>query len=226
MRIDIKHTIFSLLRRSALAMTLAAASSMASAGTVHVAIDTSSFGPSSGYLDMQLSASSGVPLATALVSNMVGFDSSDFIDFFGVTPVAGGYLFRNDTSNDLFHAVNFGGVLSFDLTFAGDVDPNTSYESQFLVSAFDEAYAALGHFDPENLALAAFSWTPSVTAGVEGSIGVILSDPGAVTVVPEPSDWLLTGIGLGAMGLVLRRRTTPAAAHDRASAGIAIRSAT
>ena len=83
---------------SALALMLAAGTGAASAETIHVAIDTSTFGAATGYVDMQLSASSGVPLATALVSNMVGFDSTAFIDSWGVTPVAGGYLFRNDTS--------------------------------------------------------------------------------------------------------------------------------
>jgi hypothetical protein len=219
MRIDIKHTISSLLRRVALAMTLAAATSMASAGTIHVAIDTSSFGVSSGYLDMQLSASSGVPLATALVSNMIGFAAIDLN--YGVTPQAGGFQFRNDVSNYLSHAATFGGLLSFDLTFDGEPDPLTTYVSHFVIAAFDEAFAPLGAYDPVSGALADISWTPSVTPGVEGSIGFIVSDP-AVTVVPEPSDWLLTGIGLGAMALVLRRRTTPAAAQNRAGSGFAI----
>ena len=75
----------------ALALMLAAGAGAASAGTIHVAIDTATFGAATGYVDMQLSASSGVPLATALVSNMVGFDSSAFIESWGVTPVAGGY---------------------------------------------------------------------------------------------------------------------------------------
>src|SRR5579872_5259985 len=107
MRIDIKHKTSALLRRAALAMTLATCSGMASAGVLHVAIDTADFGVANGYLDMQLTASAGVPLATALVSNMVGFESSTVVDSWGVTPVTGGYAFRNDTSNDLFQSVNF-----------------------------------------------------------------------------------------------------------------------
>ena len=204
MHIDLTHKISSLLRRVALAMTLAA-SGMASAGTIHVAINTSGFGASSGYLDMQLSASAGVPLATALVSNMVGFNSAGYIDPFGVTPVAGGYKFRNDTSNDLFHAANFGGIVSFDLTFDGAYVPLATYGSQFVVAAFDEAISPLGAYDPVTLALVDFSWTPSLTAGGSGSIGIDVSDPN-VTVVPEPADSLLMGAGLVAMALVFRRR--------------------
>lgn len=223
MRIDIKHKLATLLRRAALALTLAAAGSgMASAAVIHVAIDTSTFGASSGYLDMQLSASAGVPLATAVVSNMVGFGGIDIND--GVTAVAGGFQFRNDTSNYLSHTVNFGGILSFDLTFAGDYDPFTQYVSHFLVSAFDENIAPLGAFDPLTGALADFGWTPSLTANGEGSIGIDLSEPN-VTVVPEPADWLLMAVGLAAMALASRRRATPAALRGHGGAGMAIAAA-
>ncbi len=190
---------------SALALTLAACAGTASAETIHVAIDTSTFGAASGYVDMQLSAGSGVPLATALVSNMVGFDSTAFIDSWGVTPVAGGYLFRNDTSNDLFHAVDFGGTLSFDLTFDGAPDPLTSYVSHFVVSAFDDAFAPLGHTDPFTGALADFTWTPALNVQGQGTIGGTLSDP-AVTAVPEPAGMLLAAIGLASLALARRRR--------------------
>jgi hypothetical protein len=190
---------------SALTLMLAAGAGTATAGTIHVAIDTSTFGAASGYVDMQLSASSGVPLATVLVSNMVGFDSTAFIDSWGVTPVAGGYLFRNDTSNDLFHAVDFGGRLSFDLTFDGAPDPLTSYVSHFAVAAFDDAFAPLGHADPFTGALADFTWTPALTMQGQGTIAGTLSDP-AVTSVPEPAGLLLAGIGLTALALMRRRR--------------------
>jgi hypothetical protein len=212
MRINTKSSMTSLLRRAALAVTLAAASSMASAGIIHVEVDTSGFEAPSGYLDMQLSASGGVPLATVLVSNMVGFDPLAIIDSWGVTSLGGGYQFRNDTANDLFHAVTFGGLLAFDLTFAGDHDPLTRYVSHFAVSAFDEAFAPLGKFDPLRGSLAEFSWTPALTTGIDGDIGVSITDD-AVTFVPEPSGVLLAGIGLAAIALVLRRRVKPAAAR-------------
>ncbi|CAN7306033.1 NF038129 family PEP-CTERM protein [Pseudoduganella sp. LjRoot289] len=206
MNIDIKHRFSSLLRHLALAVTLAAGSSFASAGVIHVAIDTSTFNAASGYLDMQLSASGGVPLATAVVSNMVGFGGIDLN--FGVTAVAGGFGFRNDTPNYLSHTATFGGLLSFDLAFDGAYDPLTQYVSHFVVTAYDEAFAPQGAFDQATGALADFSWTPSLTQGGSGSLGLAVSNQ-SVTVVPEPAALLLMAVGLVAMALVLRRRSVP-----------------
>jgi hypothetical protein len=206
-----KHRFVSAVSRAALAALLAASGGLAAANPIHVAIDTSTFGAASGYIDMQLSASGGVPLATAVVSNLVGFDSSAFIDSWGVTPVAGGYAFHNDTANDLFHAVDFSGTLSFDLDFDGAPDPATSYVSHFVVSAFDGSYDPLGHYDPFTGALADFSWTPALSAQADGSVGVSVSDP-SVSVVPEPADGLLLGLGLVGMMLALRRKVADEAA--------------
>jgi hypothetical protein len=205
MQIQFKQTVSALCTRAALAVVLAAGAGAASAGTIHVAIDTSTFGPATGYIDMNLSASSGVPLVTAVVDHMVGFDSAAFIDSWGVTDVPGGYAFRNDIANDLFHAVDFGGVLKFDLTFAGETDPLTSYVSHFAVSAFDgDGFTPLGHYDPVTGALADFTWTPATSLQGQGVIGGIVSDP-AVTAVPEPAGYLLAGIGLAALARAPRR---------------------
>lgn len=217
MNIDIKHQFSSLLRRLALAVTLAAGSSFASAAVIHVAIDTSTFNAASGYLDMQLSASDGVPLATAVVSNMVGFGAIDLN--FGVTPVSGGFGFRNDTSNYLSHTAAFGGLLSFDLTFDGAYDPLTRYVSHFLVTAYDEAFAPQGAFNQSTGALADFSWTPALTLGGTGSLGLAVSNQN-LTVVPEPAALLLMAVGLAAMALVARRRA--AAPRHRRGAGMDI----
>ncbi len=199
----IKHSISSMLRRLALAVALAAGCNAAQAGLIHITVDTSTFGAASGYLDMQLSATSGMPLATAVVSNMAGFGALDWN--FGVTPLAGGFGFRNDVSNYLSHTVTFGGLLSFDLTFDGEHDPLTAYVSHFVISAFDETFAPLGDFDPVTGALADISWTPALGAGVQGNIGFVVADA-AVTVVPEPAGLLLIGAGLAALGMTQRRR--------------------
>jgi hypothetical protein len=215
MHITLKPGI-AMLRRLALAVALAAGSSMASAAVIHVTVDGSSFGAATGYLDLGLTTTTNAPLATALVSNMVGFDPAAYTESWGLTPASGGYLFRSDTPNDLFHAVNFGGLLSFDLTFGGVIDPLGSHVSSFYVSAYDEAFDLLGHYDPRHGDIAAFTWTLPRTAGVDGNIVAMIADP-AVSFVPEPADALLLGAGLAVMALALRRRVKPAAAQQGAS---------
>ena len=98
-----------LLRRVALALALVAGCGAVSASVLHVSINTSTFGATSGYIDMEFSAIAGAPLATAMVSNLAGFAATPDIQW-GVDRVAGGYVFRNDTLNLLSHAATFGGV--------------------------------------------------------------------------------------------------------------------
>jgi hypothetical protein len=211
-----KHTLAFYLRRVLLALTLACCGH-ASAAVLHVQIDTRNFGVASGYLDMMLSASAGVPLATATVTNLRGFGSATVADQFGVTSIAGGYLFRNDTANDLFQSVDFGGLLSFDLTIEGDPDPLNSYISRFVVSAFDAAIAPLGTYDPVTGALAEFTWTPSPNADSPGTLGSIVSDARSVTLglpvpqaeVPEPATPLLMVLALGLATLLRRMSAAP-----------------
>ena len=128
----------------------------------------------------------------------------------------GGYLFRNDTPNDLFQAVNFGGLLSFDLNFAGAIDPLSLMASHFTVSAVNEAFAPLGNYDSRRGSLADFVWTPAIAAGVDGNIGVSISD-GAVTFIPEPGKpvlrwrerWTPDGLDALPCDTVLAPATTP-----------------
>ena len=108
MYINFQNRMVNLLRRVALALTLAAGCGAASASMVHVSIDTSTFGVANGFIDLEFGAAGGVPLATAVVTNLVGFAPTPDIEW-GVEQVTGGYKFRNDTVNLLSHAANFGG---------------------------------------------------------------------------------------------------------------------
>lgn len=193
------NTIVSFARRAALAVALAATSSLAAAGTIHVSIDTSVFGTDTGYLDMYMSSTTGVPLATATISNLSGFDKAgrDIDWSWGFDETADGYVLRNDTLNYLSHAVNFGGTLAFDLTFAGDFDPAISYVSHLFVSVLDSDFLPLGNPDPRTGALLDYTWTPSMVPGGQGSVGT----------VPEPGILLLMGTGVAGMLLARRRRS-------------------
>lgn len=207
--------LFPGLRARAIRAAFAAAlcgAAPALAAPLHVTIDTSGFGVAAGYLDLQLSASGGVPLAALELSNLSGFSAGAQDDAFGVASTATGYVFRNDTANDVFRAAAFGGTLSFDMDFTGAADPATSYVSHFLVSAFDSSYAPLGAYDPVNAALADFSWTPARDAFASGVVGVTLSDGAAVSVsavsaVPEPAGAAMLGAGIGMLAWLGRRRT-------------------
>jgi hypothetical protein len=209
------YPIRSALPRAVLALALFASGAAASAGTIHIAINTTAFGPATGYLEMQLSAGAGVPLATALVTNLSGFDPLRVTEQWGVGNAAGGYLFRNDAVNSLLHGVDFGGVLSFDLTFTGTADPLDSYISRFVVSAFDTNYALLGMRDALTGALVEISHAAPPMPGTDGTIGVRVWDQGvAVTPaaepgqVPEPASVLLVAAGLAAMTLARQCRST------------------
>lgn len=203
MLIDLQHQATKLLRRVALAAALAAGCGAASASVLHVSIDTSNFGVSSGYIDMEFSAIAGAPLATAVVSNLAGFAATPDIQW-GVDQVSGGYQFRNDTLNLLSHAATFGGIMSFDLAITGADDPSASYVSVFKVDAFDGANY-VGNFDPATGALANFLWTPPPGAGAGGGVSATVFDD-SVALLPEPADALLMAIGVAAMVLVLQRQ--------------------
>jgi hypothetical protein len=197
------------LRTAALSLVLAAVSGLASAGVI-VSVDTRTFGVAGGYLDFQFSSNGNGVEATATMSSLVNFDDA-VVDYnFNVTPQAGGYLFSNLTLTELAFALTFDKVLSFDLSFAGGIDPVSGYKSNFSISAFDSLGNLVGNYDPVTGAIAQYLWTPPTTPGGGGSIGNGPGDPGAVSAVPEPSDWLLSGTGLALMALVLRRRRATA----------------
>lgn len=202
---NLKRKMAAIVRRAALAFILAAGCGLASASVIHVSIDTASFGAATGFLDMNFSTSGNAPLETATVSKLAGFQSAPYIESWGVTGSNGIWQFNNHTSNDLFQSVDFGGVLSFDLSFAGAADPLQSYVSEFVVSAFGaDGLTPLGNYDPVTGALVAFAWTPGPNGGADGQIGGNVTDQ-HVALLPEPSQLLLMVIGLAALAATRRR---------------------
>jgi hypothetical protein len=201
-----KNSLKTFMRPLVLALPLLALAQAASATMLHVQLDTHAFGNTTGYIDMQFSASGKVPLATALVTNLSGFHPDTFIDSWGVTTTTNGYLFRNDTINDLYQAASFGGLLSFDLSVDGAADPKASYITHFVVSAYDDSGVPIGNYDPVSGALVNFSWTPPVSNNGSGTLSAAIADPSVVAVIPEPADLVLVGTGLVSMLAAIRRR--------------------
>lgn len=198
------------LRRCALALALMAAAGLASAQSMHVVLDTSGLGSSSGWLDLQFNPAS-VPAvaASALVDHLSGFDGASAPQLNGgVQAQAGGFLFANSTDwNDLFHAVHLGGQVSFDVSFNGLPDPSpAAIPSLFSVSLYGaDGVSQLGHPDA-NGSLLSLSWNPAASGA--GQVGVSVVDAGvaSVSAVPEPSAWLMLGAGLALLGVAQRRR--------------------
>ncbi len=196
------------LRHMAAALALALCSSFAAADTtVAITIDTSSFG-AGGWLDLQFNpAYAGAPAATATVSNFAGFDAAAAVETAGQVSgsLAAGYVFGNgDSWNDLFHSVTYGGILSFDVTFGGDADLSGNVaESVFAVSAYGaDGVTLLGGSSSIDGSLAVVNWTPA-TGGITTAV---YSDVATISAVPEPSSWLMLGIGGMLIAGVARRK--------------------
>jgi hypothetical protein len=206
-----KNTIS--LRRALLALALSACAGLAAADTTyHVELDTAGFG-SNGWIDLQFNpGSAGNAAAWVGLSGFTGFDAgvaADVTD--SVTgSLAGGYTIANTYDiNSLFHAVNFGGKVGFNVTFSGDADPSSQVSgSMFSVSLMNaDTDAYLGNYGPADYSLLHLSWTPAATLGGQGAVGSEVFDTAAVSVsaVPEPSTWLMLGAGLGLIGWSRRR---------------------
>jgi len=202
------------LRRSLLALALSACAGLASAATYHIELDTTTFS-NSGWIDFQFNpGNTDSALAQVSLSNFVGFgDSATALTVGSVSgSLASGYTIANDGAgglNDLFHEVNYGGVISFNVTFSGAADPaQTASGSVFSVALYNYAQdAVLGSTDPYG-SLVQLNWSAAVF-GSQGSVVVapLVNDiPTLAAAVPEPSTWLMLGAGLALVGLARRRQ--------------------
>ncbi len=200
------------LRRALLALALGACASLASAAsTFHVELDTSSFS-STGWIDMQFNPGDpSSPLAQASLSGFTGFGDSGTAQINGNVSgsLAGGYTFVNNDAgglNELFHEVNLGGKIGFDVTFSGAADPGAGFGSAFSVALYNQAQnALLGTNDPTG-SLVLLNWTPAGAVVPTMLNNTIATSVSAVSAVPETQTWLMLGAGLALMGVVARRR--------------------
>ncbi|CAN7365602.1 NF038129 family PEP-CTERM protein [Duganella sp. LjRoot269] len=198
----------SFVRRALLALVIAAGTSLASAQTMHVELDTSQFSDT-GWIDLQFNPSN-MPVASAgaVISNLSGFGSSaDAVLSGDVQQQAGGFLFGNSTSwNDLFHSVAFGGKVSFDVSFSGlsDAAP-AAIPTKFSVALYGaDGATQLGDVDQFGNLLS-LTWQPTAGAGI---VALDIHDHtiGSVSAVPEPTTWAMLGAGLALVGLARRRK--------------------
>lgn len=200
------------LKRSLLALALSAIAGSAAAAGLHVELDTSSFAASgnSGWLDLQFNPGyvDGA-LASATLSHFVGFDASQTAYMEGGVSgsLASGFVLSNSSAyNDLFHAVQIGGKVSFDVSFSGLADPGAAGNSSVFGMALygADGFTQLG---APGSSLLTVAWTPGQGAGQAGHMGSAVADATVLAApVPEASSWLMMGAGLALIGLVRRRK--------------------
>lgn len=204
------------LRTAVAALALAFGSTAALADTtLAVTIDTSLFGDA-GWIDFQYSPGMlGLSPATSVtLSGFQGFDAGAVVETTSQVSgsLASGYVIGNGESfNSLLHAVDFGGVLRFNVTFGGDnVDPSGSgFGSDFAVYAWNTGITTdLGNSTDPGKRLVSATWSPAAVAGSAGTLAYQShSTVATISAVPEPSSWLMLGLGAMLVAAAARRRS-------------------
>ncbi len=212
-------SLFHRMLRLAASLSASLALSTAVAAPVQINIDTAGLGATEGYLELQLSATTGAGLVQADITGLVGFTQSSLqaADSWGYALLPGGYQLRNDTPNDLLHAVQFGSVLSFVLDLTGVAD--AAYTTVFTASLWDTSFTALGNASPLNSSVLQLNWESTTQGGGMMSTAyqaalVDIRAPQAARALSEPTTALLC---LPALALLLgvRRRAAVGARFSR-----------
>ena len=197
--------MFSIFQKTLLALALACSSAVALAGpNYHVSVSTAGY-TGAGYLDFSVVGTAGAPGAVASISNLSG----DFgVEAERVGAVAGaipaGFTLTNAAGdNYLTQAINFGGLFTFDISFAGEYESVEGIDgATFVIGLYDALFsqytlvadfAAQPRTDVSDSSLTATAHLPAVS--IE-----------ALHAVPEPSELALVLTTLLAAGAALRRR--------------------
>lgn len=212
--------------RVLVAAMLTAYAGLASAETLRVEIDMSSFG-NNGWMDLLFNPSdANSALTTARLYDFVGFDAAGGAETAGGVSgsLATGYTLDNlNSGSELFHSVSSGGKVSFNVDFNGA--PGSAINrslSTFTVAMYGaDKTTLLGSGDPLTGALVQLYWQPPTT-NAAGSVTTRIFDsaatvgtplqslplplPTPISPVPEPSAWLTLGMGLGLIALARRRK--------------------
>lgn len=182
--------LVSLLFRALLALSIALGAPAALAGPMfRVSLDTSALAGTVGYLDLGLNGPLAADPTVARVSNFSGA----FLDG-GVLPPSGdvsgdivdGVVLRNGPDQNFFdQLVQFGGLLSFDVSFElGGGDNGTVFSVAFIDDALNYL-GAVGNVIELNL-----------VAGQPAELQLVDEAFASATQVPEPGAWLLLASGL------------------------------
>jgi len=196
------------LRRSLLALALSTCATLASAATtLHIELNTVSFG-TAGWIDLQFNPAPLAPAAaTADLRHFVGFGDSATASWQEASGslASGVHMSTANGPSSLFHEVNFsGGKVGFDVTIDSVAG---SGGTAFSLAVLDSQGNALG-VGQGGYSLLTLDWTPAATAGASGTLatGSYNANLVNVTAVPEPSGWLMLGAGVALLGLVRRRK--------------------
>ena len=204
-------TLQSALQRLILAAALSAAASAAVAGpSYHVNVDTAALAGQTGFLDFSTVGMLDAPGALATFSNLTSIGGTYGVESDRVGAVLGsipsGFSIGNALGDSyLTHAISFGGLYSFDVSFSGDyqsvASPNGTSFAVALYNADFSSSLLRARFDAQP---AFAGQAAGVTVFAEGAGVAITALP--TSAVPEPGTWAMLLTGLLLTGAVVRRR--------------------